>query len=46
MKNIATFSGAGWNVVTVADPSTRNTSYTWNIVDGQTYPFLSWQPVS
>jgi hypothetical protein len=27
----------------VADPSARNTSYTWNIVDGQTYPFLSWQ---
>jgi hypothetical protein len=46
MKNIATFSGAGWNIVAVATPSTRNTSYIWNIVDGQTYPFLSWQPVS
>jgi len=22
-----------------------NTTYIWNIVDGQTYPFLSWQPV-
>jgi len=46
MKNIATFSGAGWNIVAVANPSTRNPSCIWNIVDGQTYPFLSWQPVS
>jgi len=43
MKNIATFSSAGWNVVGVADPSTRNLSYIWNIVNGVTYPFLSWQ---
>jgi len=43
MKSIATLSSAGWNVVAVADPSIRNTSYIWNIVDGQTYPFLSWQ---
>jgi uncharacterized repeat protein (TIGR02543 family) len=43
MKNIATFSGAGWNIVAVANPSTRNSAYIWNIVDGQTYPFLSWQ---
>ena len=42
MKNIATFSGAGWNITTVG-PGERNTSYLWNIVDGQTYPFLSWQ---
>jgi len=45
MKNIATFSRAGWNVVGVANPSTRNPSYTWNIVNGVTYPFLSWQAV-
>jgi hypothetical protein len=43
MKSIATFSGAGWNIIAVVDPSTRNPSYIWNIVDGQTYPFLSWQ---
>jgi hypothetical protein len=43
MKNIATFSGAGWNIVTVANLGTRNPSYIWNIVDGQTYPFLGWQ---
>jgi hypothetical protein len=43
MKSIATFSGATWNIVTVANPATRNPSYVWNIVDGETYPFLSWQ---
>jgi hypothetical protein len=46
MKNIATFSGAGWNITAVANPGTRNTAYTWNIVDGWTYPFLSWQSLS
>ena len=45
MKRITTFSGAAWNITTVA-PGERNPVYTWNIVDGQTYPFLSWQPVS
>jgi hypothetical protein len=43
MKGIATFLAAGWNIVTVADPGTTDSSYIWNIVDGQTYPFLSWQ---
>jgi hypothetical protein len=43
MHDIATFSGAGWDIIAVANPSTRNPSYTWNIVDKQTYPFLSWQ---
>jgi len=43
MKNIATFSGAAWNIVTVVNPSTRNPSYIWNIVDNVTYPLLSWQ---
>ena len=44
MKDIATFSGAGWDITAVANPSTRNPSYIWNIVDDETYPFLSWQP--
>jgi hypothetical protein len=44
MKNIATFSGAGWNIIAVANSGTRNPSYIWNIVNGVTYPFLSWQP--
>jgi hypothetical protein len=46
MKSIATFSGAAWDIVTVANLGIRNESYAWNIVDGQTYPFLSWQPSS
>jgi len=44
MHDIATFSGVGWSLIAVTDPSTRNPSYTWNIVNGVTYPFLSWQP--
>jgi hypothetical protein len=43
MKDITTFSGAGWNITTVALNET-NLAYIWNIVAGQTYPFLSWQP--
>jgi hypothetical protein len=43
MKSINTFSGAGWNMIAVANPDSRNPSYIWNIVDGQTYPFLSWE---
>jgi hypothetical protein len=44
MQDIATFSGAGWNIFAVTNSSTRNPSYIWNIVDTVTYPFLSWQP--
>jgi hypothetical protein len=44
MKNIATFSGAGWNIVAVGGPGERNPAYIWNIVNNVTYPFLSWQP--
>jgi hypothetical protein len=43
MKSVATFSGAAWNIVTVANPGTRNRSYIWNIVNDITYPFLSWE---
>jgi len=39
MQNIATFSGVGWNIIAVA-PGSTNTTFTWNIVDGETYPFL------
>ncbi len=45
MKDFDTFDSAGWNIITVADSSTRNTDYIWNIVDNVTYPFLSWQSV-
>jgi len=44
MQDIDTFLGAGWDILAVADPSTRNPSYIWNIVDDETYPFLSWEP--
>jgi len=44
MKGTATFSGVGWNIIAVANPGTRNSAYIWNIVDDETYPFLSWQP--
>jgi hypothetical protein len=43
MKSIATFSDAGWNIIAVANPNTRNPAYIWNIVNGVTYPFLNWQ---
>jgi len=43
MKDIAAFSGAGWNITTVANPGTRNPTCIWNIVDDQIYPFLCWQ---
>jgi len=43
MKDIATFSGAAWDIIAVA-PGLTNTAYIWNIVDDATYPFLSWQP--
>jgi len=45
MKTIATFEAAGWSIMAVA-PGETNRSHTWNIIDGQAYPFLSWQPVS
>jgi hypothetical protein len=45
LKGLATFSGAGWNIIAVA-LSENNPAYIWNIVNGVTYPFLSWQPIS
>jgi hypothetical protein len=42
IKIIATFSGADWDICAVA-PGQTNPTYTWNIVNGKTYPFLSWQ---
>jgi hypothetical protein len=52
MQNIATFTDTTaealdnpWNITAVATGET-NDAFTWNIVAEQTYPFLSWQPVS
>ena len=42
MQDIATFSGAGWNIIAVGVNET-DSAYIWNIVDGVTYPFLSWE---
>ena len=44
MQDIATFLGAAWEIIMVA-PGVTNPTYTWNIVDSETYPFLSWQAV-
>jgi hypothetical protein len=52
MRDIATFTDTAteglenpWDVTAVASGETKN-SFTWNIVIGQTHPFLSWQPAS
>ncbi len=42
MKEITTFSDAGWNIIAVALNET-NPVYIWNIVNNITYPFLGWQ---
>jgi hypothetical protein len=42
MNNIVTFSETGWNIIAVVSGQT-NSAYVWNIVDGQTCPFLSRQ---
>ncbi|MFC1911523.1 hypothetical protein ACFLXM_02495, partial [Chloroflexota bacterium] len=42
MQNIITFRGAGWDISAVA-PGTTKSAYTWNIVNQQTYPLLTWQ---
>jgi len=39
MMDIATFDGVGWDI-TAVDLGETNPAYTWNIVDGETYPFL------
>jgi len=49
MMDITTFTDTAtegldkpWDIIAVA-PGSTNTDYIWNIVDGETYPFLSWQ---
>jgi hypothetical protein len=44
MQDIITFSDAGWNITALANTTMREPSYIWNIVEDETYPFLSWQP--
>ena len=52
MVDIATFADTEtegldepWDIIAVG-PGLTNAAYTWNIVDGETYPFLSWQSAS
>jgi len=42
MMSRDTFAGAGWHIGAV-DFGMTNLAYTWNIVGGETYPFLSWE---
>lgn len=42
LQQLSTFEAARWDIVAVA-PGQANPAYIWNIVDGETYPFLSWQ---
>jgi len=43
MQDIATFSGAGWDICEVPDSSTPDPSCIWNIpTTPPDYPFLSW----
>jgi len=42
MMDIETFTNAGWDICAVATGET-DPACAWNIVDGKTYPFLSWQ---
>jgi len=51
MTDIATFTNTDtegldepWDMTGVA-PDMTNPAYTWNIVNGQTYPFLGWESV-
>ena len=44
MMDFDTFDGVGWDI-TAVDPGETNPTYTWNIVDTVTYPFLSWESV-
>jgi len=45
MRDILTFSRQSWDIVAVAHGET-NRDYIWSIVNGVSYPFLSWQSVS
>jgi hypothetical protein len=44
MMDFDTFDGAGWDITAVTSGET-NPACIWNIVDEETYPFLSWQSV-
>ncbi len=41
MKDVNTFSDAGWDITAIETHGDKDTDHVWNIVDGETYPFLS-----
>ncbi len=41
MKEKQMFSDAGWDITVVEDEDELDIEYRWNIVEGETYPFLS-----
>jgi len=45
LRDHATFLAVGWDITAVA-PGETDPAHVWNIISGQTYPFLSWEPVS
>jgi len=45
MRDITTFLNAGWSICDITPPQPSD-ACTWNIFDDETYPFLSWEPVS
>lgn len=43
MKNLSTFSELSWDIISVTNRDNPNPEHSWNIVDKETYPFLSWE---
>ncbi len=41
MQSLTTFEEAGWDITAVPSEEEKDTGFVWNIVDGETYPFLS-----
>jgi hypothetical protein len=44
MMDILIYIWEDWDI-TAVEPGEADDAYIWNIVDGQTYPFLSWQAI-
>ena len=41
MNTLATFSTGGWDIGAVTETANPDPRYTWNMVDGEGYPFLT-----
>ena len=46
MKDITTFTEAGWDIVSISDLDNRDRNYTWNIINNESHPFLSWEEIT